>query len=146
MSEQTPGTRSTAEESTGQLVAQLGDQLGTLVRAEMELARAELTASAKRAGLGAGLFGTAGVIGLYTVGCAVATAILALALVVDAWLAALIVTVVLALIAAVATLIGKKQIGAAPAPVQHSVASVKTDVDIVTHHEHDADRAEESKP
>lgn len=102
------------------------------MRYELQLAQAEMTQKAKRFGIGAGLFGTAGLIALYGVGALVATAILALALVLDAWLAALIVAVVLFVVAAVAGVIGKKQVdkGSALAPKQ-TIESVKTDVETV---------------
>ena len=120
-----------ADASTGELIGRASEQLSDLVRSEMQLARAELQVAVKRAGIGAGLFGTAGVLALYGVGALIATAILALALVLDAWLAALIVTVVLFAAAGIAALVGKKQVAQAPPPVQHSVESIKQDVDTV---------------
>jgi hypothetical protein len=49
---------------TGELFKELSDQTTVLVRQEIELARAELGEKGKTAGLGAGLFGGAGVFGL----------------------------------------------------------------------------------
>src|SRR3546814_11132116 len=72
---------------------------------------------AKHTGIGAGLFGGAGIFALFGLGTLIATAILALALVLDAWLAALIVAVVLFLIAGLAGLFGKKQIDEGVPPV-----------------------------
>jgi MFS family permease len=57
---------------------------------------AELAEKGKRAGIGAGMFGGAGLVGLYAVGALIAAAILALATAVDDWLAGLIVGLVLA--------------------------------------------------
>ncbi len=79
--------------SVAQLVSQLTEQTSRLVRDEVELAKVELTSKAKQAGMGAGLFSAAGLLALYGFGALVATAILALALVMDAWLAALVVAV-----------------------------------------------------
>lgn len=120
-----------ADASTGELVGRVSEQLSELVRSEMELARAEIQVAAKRAGLGAGLFGSAGVLALYGLGVLIATAVLALALVLPPWLAALIVTLVLFAAAGVAALGGKKQVGQAPPAVQTSVDSVKRDVETV---------------
>ncbi len=114
--------------STAQLLTDASEQLSSLVRSEMELARAELKEAGKRAGIGGGLFGTAGVLALYGLGVLIATAVLALALAMPAWLAALIVTVVLFAAAGVAAIVGKKQVEKAPPAVQTSVQSVQKDV------------------
>jgi len=124
-----PPESSPSSASTGELVSQLSHELSDLVRNEMRLAQTEVSGKAKRAGVGAGLFGVSGVIALYGVGVLIATAILALALVLDAWLAALVVGVVLLIAAGVAALFGKKKIdqAATPVPVE-TVESVKQDV------------------
>src|SRR5947207_13826358 len=88
-----------SQESVAELVKQLSEQTSLLARQEVELAKAELSAKGKRAGIGAGMFGGAGVFGFYAVGALTATAILALATAVAAWLGALIVTVVLGAVA-----------------------------------------------
>src|SRR5690348_10718686 len=84
-----------AEASTAELVRLAADQVSRLVRDELQLARMEMSVKARRFGVGAGLFGTAGVVALYGLGVLIATAVLALALVLPAWLAALIVAVAL---------------------------------------------------
>ena len=53
-----------SDRSTPELVKQLADQTTALVRQEVELAKAELSEKGKRAGIGAGMFGGAGVAGL----------------------------------------------------------------------------------
>ncbi len=113
-----------------ELVRQLSDQTTTLVRQEIELAKAEMTAKGKQVGIGAGAFGGAGVIGLYAVGAITAALILALSTAVAGWLAALIVGVVYAAIAGVLALIGKKktQAGAPPVP-ERAISSTKEDVE-----------------
>src|SRR5689334_20786838 len=93
-----------SEASMAELVKQLSDQTSRLARQEVELAKAELSVKGKRAGIGAGMFGGAGVFGFYALGALTATAILALATAVTAWLAALIVAVVLGGIAGVLAL------------------------------------------
>jgi uncharacterized membrane protein YqjE len=115
--------------SAGELVSRLSQQLTTLVRDEMRLAQAELTQKGKKAGIGAGLFGGAGLVALYGVGALVAAAIIALSLAVTAWLAAVIVAVVLFIVAGVLALVGKKEVSAAtPALPQEAIAGLKADV------------------
>lgn len=120
--------------STGELLSRLSDEVSQLVRDELRLAQAEVTGKAKQAGIGAGMFGTAGVLALYGGGVLIATAILALALVVDAWLAALIVGVVLLAAAGIAALAGKRRMSrvAPPVPTQ-AVANVREDVQTLRH-------------
>ena len=113
----------------GDLVKQLSDQTTTLVRKEIELAKAELAVKAKRAGVGAGMFGGAGLFAIYALGALTATAILALATAVDAWLAALIVAVVYAAVAGVLALQGREKVQAATPPVpEQAIDSTKEDV------------------
>jgi uncharacterized membrane protein YqjE len=121
-----------SEPSTAELVTRLTQQSTELIRSELRLAQAEMTEKAKHAGVGAGLFGGAGVVALYGVGTLIATVILALSLAMPAWLAALIVTVVLLAIAGVVALVGKKQVSqATPAAPKHTIESVKQDVDTI---------------
>lgn len=116
--------------STGELVSQLSSEMTRLVRDELKLAQLEVTGKAKKAGIGVGMFGAAGLIALYGVGVLLATAVLALALVVDAWLAALIVSAALFLLATIVALVGKKEVEQAEPPVpQQAISNVKEDVD-----------------
>ena len=115
--------------STGQLIGQLTEQISRLVRDEARLAQAEVTQKAKNLGVGAGLFGGAGLVAFFGLAALITTAILALALVLPAWLAALIVAVVLFAIAGVLALVGKKDgpKGSPPVPTE-AISSVKTDI------------------
>src|ERR1700759_2438630 len=97
------------EASTGELIKQLSEQTSRLVRQELELARTELTIKGKRAGIGAGMFGGAGVLALYALGALTAAIIAALSLAMATWLAALIVAVVYGAVAGLVALTGKKQ-------------------------------------
>jgi len=113
----------------GELMKELSDQTTTLVRKEIELAKAELSVKGKQAGIGAGMFGGAGLFGLLALGGLTATLILVLAIVLDAWLAALIVTVAYAAIAGVLALQGKNKLKDAGPPVpEQAVDSTKEDV------------------
>jgi uncharacterized membrane protein YqjE len=117
------------EPSTGQLVSQLSTQLSTLVRDEIRLAQLEVTGKAKKAGLGAGLFGAAGIFAWFGVGALVAAAILGLATAMDGWLAAIIVGVALFVIAGIAALVGKKEVSQSSPPLPaEAIDGVKTDV------------------
>jgi hypothetical protein len=118
-----------AEASAGELVRRLSEQTSRLVRDDVELAKAELAVKGKRAGIGAGMFGSAGAIGFYALGALTAAAILALATAVAPWLAALIVAVVYGAGAAVLALSGKKNVERATPPVpEEATESVKEDV------------------
>ena len=130
----TAGTE-TGDLSTPQIVSRIAEQTSTLVRDEMQLAKAELQETVKNAGIGAGLFGTAGVIALYAGWAAVFTAIYALALAMDTWLAALIVTVVLAAVAGVAALLGRSKVRQAAPPAQTVQRSVQRDIETVKERE-----------
>jgi hypothetical protein len=123
-----------SEASTGQLIVQASDDISRLIREEMQLARRDLVSSGKRVGVGVGLFGLAGTLALYGLGALIATAILAIAQGLDAWLAALIVAVVLFAAAGVAALIGKGSVSKAPEPPKERVESVKSDMAAATGH------------
>ena len=116
----------------GELVQELSQQTATLVRQELQLAQLEMKEKGKRAGLGAGLFGGAGVVALYGGGALIAAIVLVLATALEPWIAALIVAAVLFAVAGVLALIGKKQVEQAtpPAPEQ-AIASTKKDIDEV---------------
>lgn len=114
----------------GELVQRMSQQTASLVRQELQLAQIEMKEKGKRAGLGAGMFGGAGVLALYGVGALIATLILVLATFLEPWIAAAIVTVVLFAIAGVLALTGKKEIEqATPAAPEQAIESTKQDVD-----------------
>jgi uncharacterized membrane protein YqjE len=119
----------------GELVKDLSNQVSTLVHQELELAKVELTAKGKEAGIGAGMFGGAGVLALYGVGALVTTAILGLSTAVAGWLAALIVAVVLFAIAGVLAMLGKSRTKRAGPPVpEQTVETLKEDVRYTKEH------------
>ena len=118
-----------SDASVGDLVQRLSQQTATLVRQEMQLAQAELKEKGKRAGIGAGLLGAGGLIGLYALGAFVAAAILLLGEVVEMWASALIVSAVLAAVAGIMALTGKKQVAqATPPKPEAAMDSVQADV------------------
>jgi uncharacterized membrane protein YqjE len=115
--------------STGELVKELSEQTTTLVRKEIELAKAELTEKGKVAGQGAGMFAGAGVAGLLALGTLTVLILALLDKAMDLWVAALIVTIVYAAIAGVLAVSGRDRVkqGMPPAPEQ-TVETVKEDV------------------
>ncbi len=118
------------ERPVAELLKDLSEQTGTLVRKEMELARAELTEKGKVAGKGAGLLGAGAVVGLLAAGALTACLILALSELVPDWLAALIVAVVLGAVAAFLAAKGRDRVRAAgPAVPEQTVETVKEDVE-----------------
>ncbi|MGC4807278.1 phage holin family protein [Micromonospora sp. DT233] len=126
-------SRTGSEPSTAELVQRATEQVSRLVRDELALARAELTQKGKHAGIGIGLFGGGGALAFYGLGALITAVILLLALVLPAWLAALIVAAALFLVAGILALVGKKQVSQAVPPVPAAtVRSVRADVDTVT--------------
>jgi uncharacterized membrane protein YqjE len=122
-----------AEQSTAELVQRATEQVSKLVRDELALARAELAEKGRRAGIGVGLFGGGGALALYGLGALIAAIVLLLALAMPAWVAALVVAVVLFVGAGILALAGRKQVGqAAPVVPTAAAQSVRADVDAVT--------------
>jgi len=113
----------------GELLKELSNQTSTLVRQELELAKAEMAEKGKSAGLGIGMFGGAGLFGFLALGALTACLIAALATGMAVWLAALIVTVVYAAIAGALALVGRKKTQqATPAAPQQAMESTKEDI------------------
>jgi hypothetical protein len=120
------------ERPTAELLRELADQTTTLVRKEIELAKVEFSAKGKEAATGAGMFGGAGVVGMFAFGALTACVILALATLMPAWLGALIVAVVYAAVAGVLALRGKRHVRQATPPVpEQAVDSTKEDLEWV---------------
>ena len=125
-------------QTLGALVHQLSQQIPDLVRSEIRLAQAEVTEKGKRAGVGIGMFSVAGLLGFFGIATLITTAILGLAHVVDAWLAALIVALLLLAGAAVAGLAGKNKVAeAAPAAPEKAIQGIKDDIATVKGGHHD---------
>jgi uncharacterized membrane protein YqjE len=120
-----------SDRSIAELLKQLSDQTTTLARQEVDLAKAELAAKGKQAGLGAGMFGGATMFGLYALGALTACVILALATTMSAWLAALIVAAVYAVIAGGLAVAGKAKVQKSVPPVpEQTLETVKEDVEL----------------
>ncbi|WP_207630400.1 MULTISPECIES: phage holin family protein [unclassified Actinopolyspora] len=118
-----------SERSTTELIRGLGDQLGDLVGSEIRLARHELERKGKQAGKGAALFGVAGGLALFGLAGLLTSAVLALAIVLPAWLAALAVGGCLLLIAGPVALVGSARLkGSTPLTPGETLDGVRWDV------------------
>ena len=116
------------EQPMGELFKQLSTDLSTLVRQELRLAQVEMTEKGKRAAVGAGFLGGAGIVSLLLLGSLTACIVAALAEGMDVWLAALIVTVVYGAIAGVLALTGKQRVAeATPVVPEQTVQTLKED-------------------
>jgi len=117
------------ERPTADLLKELSDHTTTLVKQEIDLAKAELSEKGKKAGLGAGMFGGAGLFGVFAFAALTTCIIAALESPLNLWLAALIVAVVYAAVAGVFALQGRKKVKEAGPPVpEQTTESVKEDV------------------
>lgn len=129
--------RAMGEHSVGELVRQASEQISHLVRQEMRLAQAEMTAKGKRFGRGGGLFGGAGVMGFIALQALAGAGVAAFALVVPVWAAALIMFGVLAFIAGLMALVGRQELHqAAPPKPERAIDSVRADMEQIKERAH----------
>jgi uncharacterized membrane protein YqjE len=112
----------------GDLVKDLSSQTSTLVRQEIELARAELQQKGKLAGKGAGMLGAAAIAALLALGALTAGLIALLDTAMATWVAALIVMALWAIIALVLAKAGQKSLQKATPPAPQTVETVKEDI------------------
>ncbi|WP_106402850.1 phage holin family protein [Actinocorallia populi] len=132
-----PEERQREEPGTGELIQRATDQLSDLVRAEIRLAVAEVKDKGKRAGIGAGMLGGAGVVAGYGVAALLVAAIAALDLVLPLWAAALIVAAVLLLVALAVGMRGRKEVTEAVPPTpERAVASTRRDINEIKERAH----------
>ena len=112
----------------GELVKDLSAQTSTLVRQEIELAKAELQQQGKVAGKGAGMLAGAAVAGLLALGALTAALIALLDKAMATWVAALIVMALWAVVALVLAKSGQKALQRATPPAPQTVETVKEDI------------------
>jgi membrane protein len=128
--EPTTGMRAPSDEPVAELMQRAARQTADLVRQELHLAQVELKQKGRRAGIGAGVFGAAGVIAFLGAATLVAAAVLGLANAVTAWLAALIVGGGLLVVAAIVGMVGKRQATKAMPPTpDRAMESIHDDVE-----------------
>jgi len=116
------------ERPIGELVKDLSAQTSTLVRKEIELARAELQQQGKVAGKGAGMLAGAAVAGLLALGALSAALITLLDDAMATWVAALIVMALWAIVALVLAKAGQQALQRATPPAPQTVETVKEDI------------------
>lgn len=121
-----------ADASVAQLVERLSAQVSALVREEMALATAEMKRKGTQAGVGIGIGGVGALVALLGLGALVAAAVLGVAYVLAAWLAALVIGLVLLVLAGVISGLGITQVRKSAPPVpEQAVQSTKRDIETV---------------
>jgi uncharacterized membrane protein YqjE len=117
------------ERPIGELMKELAGQTSTLVRQELDLAKAEMAQKGKQAGVGIGMFGAAGIVAFAAFLALTACLIAALDTGMRTWLAALVVAAAYAAIAGVLALIGRNRVSEATPPMpEQTVETLKEDV------------------
>jgi hypothetical protein len=122
----------TPKRSLFKLIGDLPGLLVDLLRSELEQLKAEIAEKLKHAGIGIGLLAAAATFAFFAVGVLIATAILALALVLPAWASALIIGAVLLIITGILVALGVANLrkGVPPAPTE-TIKSLKKDVRVI---------------
>ncbi|MCR2784411.1 MULTISPECIES: phage holin family protein [unclassified Microbacterium] len=121
MSDPTPSEQKAATTSLGDLLGEVSRDISTLMRQEVELAKAEIKQSASRAGKGAGLLGGAGYAALMAIFFLSVALWWALGTLVGGGWSAVIVAVLWAIIAGILYVIGRrklKEVEGAPQTVE----------------------------
>lgn len=116
-----------SDRSVGELIGEVTSGLSTLLRQELELAKVEAKAEATKAGKGAGMLAGAGVAGHLTLVFLTLTVMFALDNVMGTGWAALVVTLVWAVVAAVLASVGRKKLKTVNPKPEQTVQSLKED-------------------
>ncbi|WFR67607.1 phage holin family protein [Curtobacterium flaccumfaciens] len=125
-------TRDRKPRSLFGLVGDVPKLVKELVKGELNLLKAEMLTKAKIFGLAAGLLVGALVIVLYAIGVLLTAAVMGLATVMPAWLAALVIAVVMLIVAAILGLIGWRRLKKGlPITPKRTIDSVKNDINAV---------------
>lgn len=123
----------TTEPSLGELVGQATKELSTLVRKEVELAKAELSVEVGKAGKGAGMFGGAGVTAMYGLTFVSLAAMFGLGAVMPLGWAALIVGVLYFALAGILAMTGKKAMKDFSPKPERTIKTLKEDAQWARH-------------
>lgn len=119
------------QRSLSSIFSELSNDVSTLIRKELELARAETSQKAKQAASGMMLMTVAAVLGLGAVIVLLMAAVYGLAEVLHIGWAALIVGAVTALAAALFAMVGRTSLRAQNIMPQRTVASLRDDADML---------------
>ncbi|MDQ0894257.1 phage holin family protein [Agromyces ramosus] len=118
------------ERSLFTLIGELPDTVSTLVRAEIDQIKAEISYKIKHFGIGSGLVAGAAVVGIFLLFTLIVAAIFALALVMPGWAAALVVSGVLLLIIAILLWIAYVNFKRGAEPLE-TIESLRADLDVL---------------
>ncbi|CAN5331290.1 phage holin family protein [soil metagenome] len=121
-----------SKQPIGALFGTASEHISTLIRGEVELAKAEIATSAKRGGIGAGLFGAAGAMLLFSVTflfVAVAEGLTALGL--PRWVSYLIVWAFLVVLAGLLVLVGLRLVKKVKAP-ERTIETLKDSKELLS--------------
>ncbi|MGW0916979.1 phage holin family protein [Streptomyces sp. NPDC002784] len=121
------------DSSVGELLSGMASDVQTLLRQEVELAKAEIREEAGKAGKAAGMYGGAGFGGYMVALFASLAAMFALANVMDTGWAALIVTAVWAAIAAILFVMGRSKMREVSPKPEQTVETLKEDAQWARH-------------
>ena len=125
-------TRDRKPRSLFGLVGDVPKLVKELVKGELNLLKAEMLTKAKIFGLAAGLLVGALVIVLYAIGVLLTAAVMGLATVMPAWLAALVIAVVMLIVAGILGWLGWKRLKKGlPITPKRTIDSVKNDINAV---------------
>lgn len=105
-----PVQQSAADRSLGELISEVTEDLSTLMRQELELAKAELQQSASRAGRGVGMLGGAGVAGYFVLLFVSIALWWAIGSAIGLGWSAVVVAVIWAIVAAVLAMVGRNSL------------------------------------
>ena len=111
----------------GVVVASAIEGFRTLARQHLELAKIEVVEAASIRGQGVGMMAAAAVVVMYAIGFLAAAGAAALALIWPVWASILTVAVVMAVVAWVLVLVGRRTIRTAPPPVTRTKETLKGD-------------------
>ena len=122
-----PAEEDPSQNSVGELIGEISDDLSKLFRQEVELAKAEVRQEASKAGKAAGMLGGAGFAGYMTVLFLSLALAWGLGNIMDYGWAALIVAVIWGIVAAVLFVSGKKKIKDVDPVPRRTVETLKED-------------------
>lgn len=121
------------DRTISELVGRLSREASLLIKQEMDLAKAELAVNGRVVGIGAAMIGAGGMFGMGAFAALTAAIILALALVMPAWLAALVVTILYGAVAGSMALAGKQRVSKAQPLIPQTLETLKEDLDWIKH-------------